>query len=119
MSQRLQKQLCSALSEQLKGKRVVMPEAGRQLVRAFDALSETRTWHAQGPNAITFTEIEAWMRLTGTPLKPDHVAIIRAMDRTFKDAIYTRQVGAPEGMKTLPPVSQHPISAALLDVMMG
>lgn len=42
-----------------------------------------------------------------------------ALDEVWLKHIMQRSNTAPEGVKTLPPISQHPISAALLDVMMG
>lgn len=51
--------------------------------RAFIALSRTRYYSGMGPNPISCLEIEAWCRLTRTPLAPHHVEIITAMDQEW------------------------------------
>lgn len=78
---RLREQLVTALQESLRRKRAVaLPEAGRLLWAAFHELDATRSFGESGLQPITFAEIDAWCRLTRTPLEPHHVAIIRAMD---------------------------------------
>lgn len=78
---RLRDQLVAALKESLRRKRsVAVPEAGRLLWSAFHELDATRGYGESGPHPITFAEIDAWCRLTRTPLAPHHVAIVRAMD---------------------------------------
>ncbi|MFO1104604.1 MAG: hypothetical protein U1E34_00775 [Amaricoccus sp.] len=78
---RLRRQLVEALQGHLAtGRRPAIPEAGGPLWSAFLDLDATRGFHAAGPQPITFAEIEAWGRLTRTPLEPHHVAILRAMD---------------------------------------
>lgn len=113
----LRKQLCAALEARMKGRKAFVPEAGGVLLDAFLSLSRARSWRTHGPNPISYSEIAAWCNLMQVPLKPAHVAIIVALDEVWMTQIMTQ--AAPERVKTLPPISDHPISAALLDVMMG
>lgn len=117
--QRMQKNLCATLNAILTGSRSAIPEGGQPLLAMFFQLSEARSWHGNGPNPLSFSEIEAWMRLTGTPLRPHHVETIRALDATWMLSFYRRTGKAPEGTKTLPPMSAHPLTAALFDVAAG
>lgn len=52
------------------------------------------------------------------PLLPHHVDTILAMDAAWLDQVYA-QDRAPDGVKTLPPVSRQPLTSALLDAVMG
>lgn len=115
---RLQRHLCAAVKASLIGQKGRPPEAGLLLWNAFQRLSATRTYHAAGPNPIQPSEIEAWCRLMGQPLQPRHVAVILAMDAEWLAQAYAR-TQAPDGVKVLAPVSQTPISAALLDAILG
>lgn len=109
---RIQRLLCDAV--QGNGS---PPEPGRDLWNAFQCLSTTRTYHAAGPNPIQPTEILAWCKITGLPLAPHHVDILLAMDQAWLERAY-RKV-APEGAKTLPPISKTPLTAGLLDAVLG
>lgn len=81
---RLRLQLVEALEAHLRtGKPVAVPEAGRLLWAAFVELDGTRAYGSTGPRPIPYVEIEAWSRLTRTPLEPHHVAALRAMDGAF------------------------------------
>ena len=115
---RLEAQLCAALRGALAGKKSRLPEAGLPLWNAFQGLSATRTYHPGGPNPIQPSEIIAWCHLHRMPFAPHHVDILLAMDQAWLDQAYAK-ARAPEGVKALPPVSAHPISAALLDAVMG
>ncbi|MFV0303422.1 MAG: hypothetical protein ACK5IP_21565 [Paracoccus sp. (in: a-proteobacteria)] len=113
----LQKQLCAALEARMKGRKVRVPEAGRELLAAFAALSRARSYGPSGPNPISYGEIAAWCSLMRMPLAPHHVEIIAALDEVWMAQVAKRQT--PEVVKTLPQVSEHPISAALLDAVLG
>jgi hypothetical protein len=116
---RLQAQLCRAVEASIMGERAMPPEAGVPLWNAFHRLSAQRTFHAVGPNPIQPAEIAAFCALTGLPLPPHHVSIILAMDRAWLEVAHRRTRPAPDGVKALPPVSRQPISAALLDAVLG
>lgn len=115
---RLARQLSAAVKAGLTGQKVRPFEAGRELWNAFQSLSGARTYNPVGPNPIQPTEIEAWGRLMRLPFQPRHVAAILAMDAAFLDHAYSR-AKAPEGVKTLPPISKTPLTAGLLDAIMG
>lgn len=116
----LEDQLCKVVRQRVMGQKCFVPEAGRDLMMAFMSLSHARSYSAHAPNPVSFSDIDAWCRLMRVPLRPIDVSIIRAMDRTFIDAwCGKRDMGQAEGVKTLPPVSKHPLNAALLDAVMG
>ncbi|MBL4918966.1 phage tail assembly chaperone [Szabonella alba] len=116
--QRLTRQLCAAVRASIAGNRVRPPEAGRPLWNAFQRLNATRTYHRAGPNPIQPSEVEALCRMMCVPFGPHHIAILLAMDQVWLDQVYA-QKGAPEGVKTLPPISKQPLTAALFDLVVG
>lgn len=118
-SGKLSRQLCAAVGTAMDGRRVQPPEAGRVLWNAFQRLSASRTYNPAGPNPIQPSEIEAFCRITRLPLAPHHVAILMDMDGAWLERAYARQKPAPEGVKTLPPVSAHGLTAELLDLAIG
>lgn len=115
---RLKQQLCAAVKASMTGGKAKAPDAGRDLWNAFQRLSQTRTYHMAGPNPIQPSEIVAWCQLMRMPLMPWHIEILLAMDSAWLDRAYAR-TKAPEGVKTLPPISKHSLSAGLLDAIMG
>lgn len=114
---RLQKQLCAALEARMKGRKVQLPEGGGPVLDAFLALSRARSYGPLGPNPISFTEIAAWCSLMRVPLAPHHVRIITALDEVWLAQVAKRE--APEGVKALPPISEHPLSAGIFDAVFG
>lgn len=112
---RLQDQLCAAVTAAMNRQPVKIPEAGILFWDVFLDLSRTRTWHAAGPHAISYGEIDAYCRLMRMPLEPRHVGILRAMDAAWMEGSRSRD--KREDGKTLPPVSSHPINTAVFDVM--
>lgn len=93
-----------------------MPAGGGPIWHAFGELSRARTWHQFGPNPIGFSDIEAWMRLTRTPLQAHHVRIIRAMDEAFIEHFATPG-GQPDGMKTISGRAAQPLTAEVFDAL--
>ena len=112
------RQITAALQSQIEGGKTRPPEAGILLWNTFAHLSKSRSWHAHGPNPISFPEIEAYCRLMRLPLAPRHIEVIRAMDEIWishtQDQLAPRQVG--DG-KRLPPRSRSAISAPMFDAM--
>ncbi len=53
-----------------------------------------------------------------TPIEPHHAELITALDDAWLSHAMRRDT-TPDGVKVLPPVSQHPLSAALFDVAAG
>lgn len=89
------------------------------LIHIFGELSLARSWNANGPNAISFPEIEAWCRLMRVPLEPRHIRVILAIDGAWMAAYYEKQKRATNTGSTLPAVSSVPLTPALMDAMMG
>lgn len=119
---RLQYLLCAELRRQLEAKAQVapcVPAGGALLWRWFIDLHKARTLHAAGANPISYAEIQAYAVLMRWPIEPRHVLILRAMDQTYLEAIMKSETPAPEGVKTLPPVSSAPVTAGLIDAMFG
>lgn len=54
----------------------------------FWALSARRR---SGPESITFGEIDAWQRLTGTPIRPEEVEMLLQMDNAFLAEVRSEQ----------------------------
>jgi len=121
-SHRLQDLLCSELKRQLDAKgatRPRIPAGGDLLWRWFMDLHRSRTLHAGGPNPIAHAEILAYAALMRWPIEPRHVMILRAMDQTYLEASMKPEPKAPDGVKTLPPISSAPVTAGLVDAMFG
>lgn len=110
--------LCTAVTASLRGDKGRPPEAGLPLWNAFQGLSATRTYHAAGPNPIQPSEIAAWGHLHRLPLAPHHVGILLAMDQAWLDHAYADSK-APQGVKVLAPISKIPLTAGLMDAMLG
>lgn len=118
--QRLARLLSDALRNHLAGHPARPPDAGVMIWRVFGDLAARRTWHAHGPNPISFSEIDAYCRIMGRPLQPGHVDLLLAMDRVWLDwSINTLRAGAEGAAPTVPQVSQRPLSPELFDAMMG
>lgn len=115
---RLTNHLCAAVRASLRNEKRRLPEAGLLLWNAFQGLSATRTYHAAGPNPIQPSEIAAWCQLHRLPLAPRHVDILLAMYQAWLDHAYAA-ARRPEGVKALPPVSKTPLTAGLLDAILG
>lgn len=100
------------------GQPVTVPEAGRVFWRIFSQLAETRTWHMNGPNPISYEEIRSFCILQRWSLKPHHVEILRAMDSAYLDHFYSKQKNKADGVKTIGKSSGE-ISPALFDAVFG
>jgi hypothetical protein len=70
-----------------------VPAVASHVWEMFGALSLARSGGMAGPNPIGYAEIEAWSRLTDTPLDPDEVMLLRAMDIEYLAATY--ELSAP------------------------
>jgi hypothetical protein len=67
------------------------PEDGFHIWGWFWDLSACRSGGMNGPNPISYTELEAWARMTCTVLEPEEVDALRSMDRAFMQA-YAREM---------------------------
>lgn len=109
--QSLAQRLVAAMREHLAGGPPLPPEGSAPLWNAFNALSAARTWHASGPNPISYPEIEAYARLMRWPFEPHHVAALRAMDAEWIAHVQRRTTGKPQ------PGGQ--LSPAVFDAVFG
>lgn len=112
----LQNALCRTLDAVLEGKRPRMPDAGAEILNAFMDLSRARTYHASGPNPITWEAMAAWSQMMRRPLPPHHAEIVMALDDTWMQHAARRMAG---GGATVPLVSNTPLSAGLFDALTG
>lgn len=121
---KLQRQLIAALRDQLNGIRTPPPAAGSILWGAFNDLSARRSWNEHGPNPISYSEIEAWCRLTRTPLGPHHIAALVAMDSVLIEHSRERALAQLRGGKgqnnpVLAARGRAPLTAVMFDAMIG
>lgn len=114
------KLICAELERQLATTNAVprLPAGSELLWRWFAALNRGRTVGVTGLDPLQYSQIEAYARLSRWPIQPHHVAIIMTMDATYL-RFHARRQSNSESVKTLPPVSQVPLSAGLLDAMFG
>lgn len=113
--------MCETVRRSLSGRPPNLPAGSAVLWRAFAELSSARGMDATGPASITFSEIEAWCRLSRTPLAPHHVETIRAMDAAFIEHFATAAKGETTagGARKLPQRSKQALSPALFDAALG
>ena len=119
---RLQHQLVAAMASHLKGDyTAAIPEAGRLVWQWFLELSDTRTWHQAGPNAISYSEIYAWMQVTRWPVQPRHIGLITALDSAWLAHFYAQRKREQENKDKpkLPQRSEHELTPELFDAMFG
>ncbi|WP_296435568.1 MULTISPECIES: phage tail assembly chaperone [unclassified Rhizobium] len=108
----------------LQGGRPRVPAGGDLLWRWFVDLSRARTYHAGGPNPISFAEVRAYAELYRWPMGPHHIDVLFALDRVYLDVSYeqaqvTRDGKTADGVKVLPPRSQHNVTPGMFDAMFG
>jgi hypothetical protein len=93
-----------------------LPEGAHQVWEFFVALHETRGSTGLGPAPITYTEIEAFARLMDWPLQPQHVSMIRAIDREWIEFAYRQQGAATRPAANAP---RQVLTPALFDAVFG
>ncbi len=64
----------------------LIPDEGLYLWNFFQELSSGRINSGFGPTALSWSDVDAWVRLTSTPLSPYEVLTIRSMDAAFLSA---------------------------------
>ena len=115
-TQHLKCLLVKALKSYLKaGKMPHVPEAGILLWNIFMKLAATRSYHMAGPNPISYTEIAAFCNLTGQPLQPNHVEIIRALDDAWLEYSYSK-INSEDKGKNVP---SGELTAEAFDAVFG
>jgi len=113
----LQKLLVAVLRRHLAGGRSPVPEVGYFLWSCFCQLSAARTYQMSGPNPISYAEIEAWARLHRWPLRPDHIAAIRALDDVYLEHAYATAGKKEAGFSA--PTDAPVINPAAFDAVFG
>lgn len=115
---RLEKTLCTALEALLAGKKARLPDAGGEILDTFLAFSRARSYHAHGPNPITWEALAAFTSMMRRPIPPHHAQIIMALDDVWmRDA--SRRIAGQAGAAAAPMVSSTPLSPALFDAVLG
>nr|WP_029924579.1 hypothetical protein [Ochrobactrum sp. UNC390CL2Tsu3S39] len=114
---RLEKAMVAALKQALAtSKSVIVPPGGSLLWGWFMDLNASRTWHMNGPNPITYVDIEAYGRINRWSLAAHHVAILRAMDAAYVEDFYSKRVTDKEAVAPRP---TGDISPDLFDAVFG
>lgn len=114
---RLEKAMVAALKQALAtSKSVIVPPGGSLLWNWFMDLNASRTWHMNGPNPISFSEISEYARLHRWSLAGHHVAILRAMDAAYVEDFYSKRVTDKEAVAPRP---AGDISPDLFDAVFG
>ncbi|WP_370158477.1 phage tail assembly chaperone [Salipiger bermudensis] len=108
--------LAQALVQHLEGGKPKAPEGTSVLWNTFMALSRARSCGPLGPNPISYPEIAAYAQLMRMPLEPHHVDALAAMDVVWMERAYRAARGAPDGVKTLRPRSEHALTPAMFDL---
>lgn len=96
-----------------------LPAGGDLLWSWFCDLASTRSMHMAGPNPIANTEIAAYCAMMRVPMRPPHVAILKAMDRAFLDHAARARPGEPDSAQKATAISTRPMTAALFDALFG
>lgn len=71
-----------------------LPRAAAPIWRVFRELHCTRAG-GFGPGPITYTEIEAYMRVMCTPLLPWEIQALRQVDNAYLQSLIAPETGAP------------------------
>lgn len=117
---RLQQAMVAALKQALtSSKSVPVPPGGSLIWGWFMDLNATRTWHQNGPNPITYADIEAFARLHRWSMSAHHVAVLRLMDAAYTEDFYSRRERERSGVKTTPTISQQELTPELFDAVFG
>jgi alpha-ketoglutarate-dependent taurine dioxygenase len=78
------------LEEELqKGQNI--PENLEHVWNWFWSLHYARTHSANGPNPITYSEINSWSKLTNTKVRPTEINILRRLDTTYLEFVAEQQ----------------------------
>lgn len=67
------------------------PGWGRYLLDLFDDMSLARTGNIAGPEAISWSEMAAWLQLRRLRLDEWEIGVLRALDSAWLAAYYKRK----------------------------
>ncbi|GGA81167.1 hypothetical protein GCM10011491_05570 [Brucella endophytica] len=116
---RLEKTMVAALEQTLASNRpVIISPGGALFWEWFMDLSATRTWHMNGPNPISYTEIMGYSHINRWSIQPHHVAIIRAMDAAYIEHFYARQANVGKSDSAVPQPTGE-LTTELFDAVFG
>ena len=114
------KALCESLRRHLADDHPpAIPEGGALLWKWFGDLSLARTWHAAGPNPITWSDIAAYRSIMAPAMEDRHAAILRRMDQVYLEHAHKPRNKPPENVKVLPRASRQVMTPALFDAIVG
>ncbi|MBP1856864.1 phage tail assembly chaperone [Rhizobium herbae] len=115
---RIQRHLVEALRANLRAGGVPRLPAGGDLCwKWFIDLNRTRTWHAAGPNAISYCEIEAYCRVRRWPLEQRHIEVLTAMDEAYLEHFRQAHARVQAGGKPQQRHTGQAITPDLLDAL--
>ena len=109
---RLTAAMRSQVAAAVKGTPIRAHEAGIVLWDIFTDLHHARQWRDAGPQAISYAELSAYCQCMEWPLRPQDVAIIRAMDRAYIEAFHKGDTPAPAAPR-------QALTPAIFDAMVG
>lgn len=98
-------------------KRVAVPAGGALYWQWFCELSDARTWSMNGPNPISHGDIVAYRQLTGWPIAPHHIAVLRAMDDFWRKKVAGGNKSDVPGR--IQQTSKRTMTPALFDALFG
>lgn len=98
------------------GTRPDIPEGAAPLWGAFCDLCDTRTWHANDPNPISWSEMAAWKALHRWPLEPHHARAIRKLDDAWLTCFHAKARGEGDDGQPRP---SGPLIPSAFDAMVG
>lgn len=90
---RIEKTIVAALKQALDDdlSALIVPPGAALIFEWFMDLHIARSWHANGPNPISYQEINAYAQLGRWNLAPHHISLLRAMDATFIENFIARR----------------------------
>lgn len=109
---RLTAAMCSQVIAAVSGKAIRQHEAGSLYWSIFTDLHSSRLWTETVPQPITYTELAAYCQCMEWPLRPQDVAIIRAMDRAYVEAFHKGEPAAPA-------MPKQALTPAIFDAVIG
>lgn len=117
---RIEKLLVEAIKAHLAGNEATaVPEAGRDLWAIFIGVARSRTYHAAGPNPLSYAEIEAYCRLYRWPLEPHHIDVLTAMDDAWLTHAYGQMKARQDGTSAPVRLPAKALTADLFDAVMA
>ncbi|MGH6761362.1 MAG: phage tail assembly chaperone [Phyllobacterium sp.] len=99
--------------------RFVLPEAGNLIWSWFIDLHQARSWHMNGPNPISYSEILTYSQLMRWQIVPYEVTAICRLDQVFIDHFHDRQRIDNSGVKKIGPTPKGEMTPALFDAVFG